>query len=155
MYALFIMLIALLLPSVGNAAYLDQGIILRYEQDQDGAARLYVRFTGDAGEPIVDKPYPISSGSSFQALRRWVRANVEEMNLKRTAGTAPQVAPSTVVQGLAAASPAAVAKDVWRGKVESYQHSCTASFVGSVATDCSALKANIESTYQAGYLDAP
>ncbi len=137
-----------------HAAYLDQGTILRYEQDGDGSARLIIRFTGDAGEPIVDKVYPISSGSSFQALRRWVRANVEELNLKRTAGTAPQVAPSTVVQGLAAASPAAVAKDVWRNKVESYQHSCTASFVGSVATDCSALKSNIESTYESGFLDA-
>lgn len=83
------LLLFVLFTFPAHAAYLDQGTILRYEQDGDGSARLIVRFTGDAGEPIVDKAYPISSGSSFQALRRWVRANVEELNLKRTAGTAP------------------------------------------------------------------
>lgn len=153
MYVLFLV-IALLIPSIGNAAYLDQGTVLRYEQDPNGAARLIVRFTGDAGEPIVDQAYTVTGGSSLQGLRRWIRANVDELNLKRTAGTAPQVAPSTVIQGLAAASPAAVAKDVWRGKVESYRQSCTNSFVGAVATACATLKADIESTYQAGHLDA-
>ncbi len=152
MYLLLFLL--LIIPSVGQAAYLDQGTILRYEQDPNGSARLIVRFTGDAGEPIVDQAYAVTGGSSLQGLRRWIRANAEELNLKRTAGTAPQVAPSTVVQGLAAASPVAIAKTVWREKVESYRQHCTNSFTGSVATACTTLKTDIESTYQAGYLDA-
>ncbi len=152
MYALFLLL-ALLIPSIGNAAYLDQGTVLRYEQDGNGSARLIVRFTGDAGEPIVDQAYTVTGTASLQGLRRWIRANVDELNLKRTVGTAPQVAPSTVLQGLAAASPAVIAKNVWREKVENYRQICTNSFVGATATACTALKADIEGTYQATFLE--
>lgn len=146
--------VLLLAPSLVLAAYTNQATVLRHEQDQNGAARLIMRFQGNAGEPIVDRAYPISGASTLAGLRDWINSVVQELNLARTAGTAPQVAPNTVIAGLAASAPTPSAKSVWRGKVQIYGMTCTAGFTGAVATACTALKADIEATYQAGYLDA-
>lgn len=146
--------ILLILPSLASAAYLDQATVLRYEQDGNGAARLIMRFTGNAGEPIVDRPYHVGPTSSFSGLRNWVNTTVTELNLSRTAGTAPQVAAGQVINGLAPAVVPPTPKSVWRAKVQTYNQACTQSFTGSVATACTALKSDIEGTYAAGFLDA-
>ena len=147
---LFILLLA---PSLASAAYTDNATILRYEQDQNGAARLIMRFMGDAGEPIVDRPYNIVATSTVPRLRNWISQVVTELNLARTAGTAPQVAPGQILTGLAPTPAVATAKSVWRDKVRIYDGICTQSFTGAVATACTAMKADIESTYQAGFLN--
>lgn len=151
MYILLI-LFAVLIPSIGHAAYLDQGTVLRYEQDGNGAARLVIRFTGDAEDPIVDQSYTVTGSVTFPVIRRWIRATVDELNLKRGVGKMAQLTPSTVVNGLAAAAPAVVPKNVWRAKVENYRQSCTNGFVGELEKDCAALKSDIESTYQTTFL---
>lgn len=146
--------LVLLLPSLAQAAYLDSATVLRYEQDSNGSARLIMRFQGNSGEPIVDRPYPVTSSSSFAGLRNWVSSTVTELNLARTAGTAPQVAAGTVVNGLAPVAPTPTAKGVWRAKAQIYDQVCSQGFAGAVATACTALKSDIESTYAAGFLDA-
>jgi hypothetical protein len=149
-----LLIAALLMPQAVHAAYLNQATVLRHEQDQNGAARLWMRFQGNAGEPLVDRPYPVSGTSTLAGLRDWINGVVQELNLARTAGTAPQVAPGTAINGLAASPPAQSAKSLWRGKVQIYNLSCTNGFIDAVATACSTLKADIEGTYQAGFLDA-
>lgn len=153
MYIL-LLIVALLIPATTHASYLNQGTILRYEQDQNGAARLIVRFTGNAGEPIVDRPYSISSSSSLALLRNWIATTVSELNLARASGTAPQVAPGQILTGVAPSAPVPTAKSVWRSKVQIYGMACSQNFSASVGAACVALKADIESTYQAGFLDA-
>ena len=148
----------LLAPALSRAAYPDQGTILRHEQDQNGAARLIVRFLGNAGEPIVDRAWPVAAyptpAAALQALRNWISVTVTELNLARTAATAPQVAPNTVITGLAPSATPQTAKSVWRAKVQIHSQTCTQSFTGAVATACAALKTDIEGSYQAGFLDA-
>lgn len=145
--------IVLLIPAVAPAAYINQAEVLRYEQDQDGAARLIMRFTGDAGEPIVDKPYNVTGAFSRALLRNWVDSVVDELNKKRSAGMDQQVGSGTRINGLAATPPAPSAKAVWRTKASTYREICGSGFVGTVATDCAALKTDIENTYSAGYLN--
>lgn len=147
-------LFAIFAPQLVHAAYLDQAEVLRYEQDQTGSARLIMRFQGNSGEPIVDRPYHVSSSSSVAKLRNWVSQVVTELNLARLAGTAPQVAPGTTLTGLTPSPVTPTAKGVWRTKVQIYKQACESSFAGSVATDCTALKTDIENTYQSGFLNA-
>lgn len=147
------LLILLLAPSLASAAYPDSATVLRYEQDQNGAARLIMRFTGNAGEPIVDRPYHIAANSTVALLQQWVRGVVTELNLARTAGTHPSVVSGTVITGAAASAPAPTARSVWKAKVQMHGQACSQSFTGAIATACSALKTDIETTYQAGFLD--
>lgn len=151
---ILIVLIAIFVPHVVHAAYLDQAEVLRYEQEQNGSARLIMRFQGNSGEPIVDRPYHISSGASVAKLRNWISQVVTELNLARLAGTAPQVAPGTTLTGLSPSPVSPTAKGVWRTKTQIYKQACESSFTGSVATDCAALKTDIENTYQSGFLNA-
>lgn len=146
-------LFVLMAPSLASAAYLNQAEVLRYEQDQNGAARLIMRFTGNAGEEIVDRVYSISASTTFPRLRNWIEQVVTELNLARTAGKAPQVAPGTVINGLPPVAAIPTAKSVWRDKVRAYDGACMQSFAGAVATACDALKTDIQSTYQAGFLN--
>lgn len=150
---ILIVLLLLLAPSLASAAYTDNATVLRYEQDQNGAARLIMRFAGNAGEAIVDRPYHINANSTVGVLREWVRGVVTELNLSRTAGTAPQVAPGTVISGQAPAAHTPTAKGVWREKVSIYDRACAQGFAAPVLTACVALKADIEATYQAGFLN--
>lgn len=147
------LIVLLLMPSLAQAAYLDQAQVLRYEQDPNGSARLILRFTGNAGEPIVDRVYPITGSSTLPGLRNWINLTVTELNLARTAGTAPQVAPGTVLNGLVPSPATPTAKSVWRDKIRLYAVACQSSFGGAVATACTAMKSDIESTYQAGFLN--
>lgn len=147
-------LIILFVPQLVHASYLDQAEVLRYEQEQNGSARLIMRFQGNSGEPIVDRPYHVSSSSSVAKLRNWISQVVTELNLARLAGTAPQVAPGTTLAGLSPSPVTPTAKGVWRAKVQIYGQACESSFTGSVATDCLALKGDIQNTYQIGFLNA-
>jgi hypothetical protein len=149
-----LILVLLLSPSLASAAYLNQAEVLGYEQDQNGAARLKMRFTGNAGEEIVDRMYAISASTTFPRLRNWIEQVVTELNIARTAGTAPQVAPGTVVNGLTPSVAVPTAKSVWRSKVQVYIELAGNGFTGSLATALSAMKADIEATYQSGFLDA-
>lgn len=150
---ILLILLFLLAPSLASAAYLNQAEVLRYEQDQNGAARLIMRFTGNAGEEIVDRPYSISASSTFARLRNWVELVSTELNLARTAGKAPQVAPGSLVSGLTPSVPAPTAKNTWKAKVRIYTELDGHGFTGAVAAALAALKADIEATYQAGFLD--
>lgn len=150
---LLLLLVILLAPSLASAAYLDSATVLRYEQDQNGAARLIMRFQGNAGEPIVDRPYQIASDSTVGGLREWVRGVATELNLARTAGTAPQVASGTVINGAARAAQVVTPRGIWRSKVLLYTELSGKGFIGALGTALDTLKADIEATYQAGYLD--
>ena len=145
----------LLIPVSAAAVYPDSAVILRHEQDQNGSARLWLRFTGDAGEPIVDRAYPVTGTSTMAALRNWVNAVTTELNLSRAAGTAPAVAPGTVITGLAPTPPPPAAETVWRDKVRLYRETCTNGFTGSVTTECNELKTEVETSDLPEYFNVP
>lgn len=153
MLRLVLLLMVLIVPSMASAAYLDAATVLRYEQDANGSARLIMRFTGNNNEPIVDRAYPITGDSTLGKLRNWINITSTELNLARTAGTAPQVAPGTVLNGLSPTPPAVVAKTLWTDKIALYKQVCTNGFIGAVATACGTLKSDIEATVQAEFFD--
>lgn len=149
---IILLLVLLAIPSWSHAAY-DAAVIDRNELTPSGAARLVTLFTGSAGEPPIRRDYTVNASSTMAIYRQWVKATIDELNLMRTVGVLPGLQPGQSITPLNPSTPALTAKAAWRQKVESYGQLCTHSFTGNTATDCAALKANIEATYQAGYLD--
>lgn len=147
-----LLFILCLIPTLSHAAY-NAAEVDRNELTAAGSARLVTLFTGNAGEPPVRREYLVNASSTLSGYRQWVKATMDELNLMRAVGVLPGLQPGQTVTPLNPVAPSLTAKETWHRKVESYSQSCTLSFVGTVATACSALKTDIESTYQAGYLD--
>lgn len=145
-----LLLVVLLAPSVTQAAY--QSPIVVTNESQDGRTKLVFQFTGNAGEPVVRKEFIVQPTTTATLLRNWIDATITELDLMRTAATLPSVQAGQTVTRLAPAPPAPTAKTVWRRKVEAYKNFAGNSFTGGIATDLATLKADIEATYQAGFL---
>ncbi len=152
MYILLLMA-AVLIPELAHATYQNPTVISN-ERLSSGSTKLIFRFNGNAGEPSVTREYMVGPATTATILRNWVDATLDELNLMHTAATLPSLQPGQVVPRLAPVAPSASAKDVWQRKVANYAQFCTRSFTGSIATDCTTMKSDIEATYQAGFLDA-
>ena len=150
----YILLIVLLLaPTVADAAYTNPTVIAN-ERQPSGSTKLIFRFNGNAGEPAVTREYMVGPGTTATILRSWVGSTLAELNLMHTAATLPSLQPGQVVPSLAPVTAPPSAKDVWQQNAANYRQLCTNSFTGAAATACTTLKTDIESTYQAGFLDA-
>jgi len=149
---ILLLLALLLVPHVAQATY-QNPIVISNERLTVGSTKLIFQFSGNAGEPVVTREYMVGPATTATILRNWVDATLDELNLMHTAATLPALQPGQTVPRLAPVVPAASAKDVWRRKVANYAQFCTRSFAASVATDCTTMKGDIESTYQAGFLD--
>jgi hypothetical protein len=149
---ILILLILFLFPSVTFAAYQSPTVISN-ERQQDGSTRLVFRFTGSAGEPTVVRSYVVSSGTTATLLRNWIDGVMNELDLMHSAATLAALQPGQTVTRLApSAPPAPTAKEVWREKVSRYQRLSIVGLTGTAATDLAALLADINATYQAGFL---
>lgn len=146
-------LILLLTPALAQAAYQDP-TISSYERESNGTGKLLLRFTGNAGEPVVTRAYSVTSSSTLAGLRNWVDMTISELNLTHAAASLPALQPGQTILRLTPIAPSPTAKSVWRSKTQIFGQVCGNGFIGAVATACLALKTDIESTYQAGFLDA-
>ena len=152
MYAVMLMLIVLLFPSAGFAAY-NSATVVSNELKEDGRTRLVFRFTGNAGEPSVIREYFVNASSTATVLRNWVDGIINELNLMRSAATLPALQIGQTVTPLAPTAPAApTAKQIWLGKVDRYNRFVGLGLTGTAATDLAALLADINATYVTGYL---
>lgn len=150
-----ILIVLLLINSTAHAAYLNEATVLRHEQDANGAARLWMRFTGGVNDPIVDRAFPIPSSltpaQAFAALKDWINTVANDLNVSRAAGTASQVTPGALIPGVASTPPVPSAKNLWRTKIQLFDQICGRGFGGGLMAACAAMQADIESTYQAGF----
>ncbi len=130
-------------------AYISPATIASVEPE---AGRIVLRYTGDAGEPPVLEQYYLSDTTTQADVRRHVYAAIRRLNSKRTTiaaipvgQTVPELAPATVTP---------TAKQVWLEKVSRYRQFAGLGLTGAGATALTALLADINATYAAGYLDA-
>lgn len=105
-YLLALFVTVLVLPNVVSAAYLNRAEVLRYEQGPHGDAQLVMRFRGNAGEPIVDRPWAVTGPAStaMERLRNWVAQVAADLNVAQQAGKHPSVADGTIITGLASSA---------------------------------------------------
>lgn len=145
------LLVLLLAPSMASAAYLNPTVIAN-ERQQNGSTKLLFRFNGNAGEPAVTREFTVQPATTATLLRNWIDATLNELDLMHTAASLPAIQPNQTVPRLAPVTPTPTARTAWRRKADWYAQICTHSFTGTIATECTALKADIESTYQAGFI---
>ncbi len=147
-----LLIVLILLPTWTYAAYQDPTVISN-ERAPVGSTKLIFRFLGDAGEPAVTREYVIGPSTTAPLLRNWIDATIKELNLMNTAATLPALQPGQTVPRLAPSVVPPSGKQVWLRKLRIYNEATSASLAGLVTTDLSALKAELESSYQTGYLD--
>lgn len=145
-------IVSLVVPTLAQAAYQNPTVISN-ERLSVGSTKLIFRFNGNAGEPAVTREYMVGPNTTATILRNWVDATLDELNLMHTAATLPALQPGQTVPRLAPVAVTPSAAEVWQRKVSRYSRACTVGLTGAIATDCTALKSDIESTYQAGFLD--
>lgn len=148
---LLLLFILMVVPTVGQAAY-NRAEIKTVNKQQNGMIRWTFEFTGNGGEEPKQREFLVMPGTTVALVRNWVDETMTELDQLYTIGNLASVQPGQVVPRLARVPSAPTAKDIWMGKVLNYDRSCTNSFVGAVATACASLKSDIESTYQAGFL---
>lgn len=149
-----LLLIALLLmPAMAHAAY-QNPIVVSNERQANGSTKLTFQFSGNAGEPVVTRVYTVIPTSTATILRNWIDATINELDLMHTAASLPALQNGQTVPRLAPVTPTRPPKSIWIEKTVTYARVCGQSYGGAVATACTALKSDIESTYAAGFLNA-
>jgi hypothetical protein len=137
-----------------HAAY-NTATILTNEALPNGQVRLSVKFTGNAGEPPITRDLVINGNMTASALKQWAYDQVNDLNGTRTFATAAGLQPgqSVTIQAITPPTPPTpTAKEVWREKVSRYQRLSIVGLSGAAATDLAALLGDINTTYQAGFL---
>ena len=151
MKRLLIACILSLIPAWVFAAY-QNPTVLENNRQADGGGVILFEFTGNAGEPTVQRRFVVQPNATVTSLRNWVDDTIAELNLLQTARTLPSLQPGQTVTRLARTTPPPTAKQVWLDKLRRYLD-LKNSDITAAASAISALKADLEATYQAGYLD--
>lgn len=138
-------------PSMGWGAYQSPTVVSN-ERQPTGFVRLGFLFTGDAGEPTVRREYTIGPSTTAAKLRNWVDETIQELEQLYTVSRLPSIQPGQTIPRLARVDPTPTGKQVWLEKFRRYLRVKDSGIV-AVAGDLAALKADLEATYQPGYLD--
>ena len=146
-----IVLILLLAPSMASAAYQNPTVISN-ERQPNGSTKLIFRFNGNAGEPAVTREFTVQPSTTATLLRNWVDTTINELDLMNTAANLASLQNGQTVPRLVPVAPAPTVRMAWRRKADWYAQTCTNGFAGTIATECGTLKADIEATYQAGFI---
>lgn len=134
--------------SVSHAAYQNPTIVSN-ERQPNGTVLILFRFTGNAGEPIVERGYVVSAGTTAPGIRNWVDDTIKELDLVRTAENLPALQPGQTITRLARTPDVTPAALVCARKLTQYLRLKDAG-ITAMNADLAALKANIESTYISG-----
>lgn len=149
--ARFFVLITLLAgPTIGHAAYNNPTIESR-EVQPNGYMRIIFRFTGNAGEQDVRIPFVLRPGMTDQEVRWWVDDTIVSLDAAMVTANRPAAQVGQTVPRLA--RPAKTAKQIWQQKLSRYLALKDSGLTGAPATALAAMKTDLETSYQAGFLD--
>lgn len=140
----------LLFPSLSFAAY-QNPTVLANDKLSNGTVKISFQFTGNAGEPIVRRDFIVSAGTTATTLRNWIADTIDELDLMYTAGTLAILQPGQTIPRLNRVPATPTAKQIWVEKLSRYLHVKDSGIVAA-ASDIAALKADLEATYQAGFI---
>lgn len=143
----------LVLPLPGFAAYQNPTVVSNQPQSS-GFVKVVFQFTGNAGEPTREREYLVRPNTTAIHLRNWVADTRAELDLLHTASIIPSLQTGQTVTALARVIPSPTAKEVWNEKHDRYRKYKDSGLLGATyASNLAALKADLEATYQAGFLD--
>lgn len=143
----------MLFPSLALAAY-QNPTVLDNQPQASGFVKVTFQFTGNAGEPTRTREYLVRPGTTATLLRNWVAETRAELDLLYTASIIPALQPGQTVPALARVAPTLTAKEAWNEKHERYKRYSDSGLVSTALTaDMNALKGDLESTYQSGFIN--
>lgn len=151
MVTLLVFLVLMLNPILGHAAYQTPTIVQKDIQTS-GVIFLTFQFTGNAGEPPVKRIFIVNQSTTATVLRNWVDDQMSELDLLFTAESLPQLQVGQSIPRLARVVPSPTAKDVWNAKFDRYVRALN-SGISAISSDMTALKADLEATYQTGFIN--
>ena len=150
----FLLICVVVLLPVGAWAAYQNPVIERNELQPNGMAKLFLLFSGNAGEPDVRAELLVRPGMTFQQGRHWVDDKLTELDAAKTAASAAQLQPGQTISRLSRPPVVPTAKEVWRKKFNAYMAAKDSGLAGATLTsELAAKKADLEATYQAGFLD--
>lgn len=119
----------------------------------DGSRHVVVTFTGDAGEPAVQRDYALDENFTTQSVRQWVFGVLARLNGRKS--TAGSVTNGQIIPPLAPpAAPAQTAAQIWADKARRLARlRAMGTVTGALATAITALQTDVDSSYQAGFVD--
>lgn len=148
-----VLTVAVLVPSWGWAAYQNPTVISN-ERQNDGYVKLRFRYVGNAGEPTVERDYLVQHHSTATALRNWIDDTINELDLLHTATSLPALQPGQTIPRLARTPRALTLKEAWIADFTWYlQIKDAATNIPVLAAPIAAMEADLNTRYQAGYLD--
>lgn len=125
--------------------------VISNDRIDNGFARIGLMFSGNAGEPDVRKDFTVNDTTTATSFRNWVDETIRQLDGLRTAATLPALQVGQVITRLARTTPAPTAKQVWQSKLHAYMEVKDAG-ITAAAAELAAMKADLESTYQSGFL---
>ena len=152
---ILVLLFALLIPTVGHAAYQDPTVAAK-ELQPDGSMKLTFLFAGNSGEPAVYRSYVVSASTTANNVRNWIYQQKASLDQIFAAASLPALAKGATVTGLAPAAPAAPTDEqIWLGKVRRLQaiKSAVDAGVTSLSPAMTTLATDVNNTYVVGYED--
>ena len=138
-------------PHIAQAAYQNPTVISN-DPIANGFFRLGLLFSGNAGEPDVRKEFIVNETTTAVSFRNWVDETIKQLDNLRTAATLPALQVGQTVPRLARVAPVPTAKQIWRSKLSRYLEVKDAG-ITAAATELAAMKDDLETTYQAGFLE--
>jgi hypothetical protein len=156
MFARIIIVLALLflMPSLSQAAYQNPTITANTSMPDGSGGQITFQFTGNAGEPTVTKIYQVNPLTTPTTVRNWVDDTIKELDTLFTAKTLPSAQVGQTVTRLARVNNPQTPKQIWNEKLQRYLVYKDAGIASSAfTTDLNALKADLDATYQAGFIN--
>lgn len=148
---LWIVFVVLIMPSISLAEY-QVPENLEKVRLSSGQTKAKFEFKGNAvGEPTVIREFVGSQVTTNQSVREWVAETIKELDQLQTVDALPALQLGAKPTPANRASAAKTAKQTWREKYAAYL-AAKDSGVVAITADLATLKADIEATYQAGFL---
>jgi len=135
-------------------AYTTATLVRKDDPLDDGRVWITVAFTGNAGEPTVRQRYLVGPNDTGQSIRQWAIAIAENLGSTKNIADNLTVGQSVNLTPIPPpANPVPTAREVWQGKVGRYRvFAALGPWSGAMATALTALKTDIEGTYQDGFI---
>ena len=139
-----VLCVLLAMPVLSHAGYQNPTVISN-DPIAEGDSRIRLQFTGNAGEPTVQRILIIPDGATNQSIRNMVDQIIDQLDRKRTAATMPILQVGNTINRLAVVPPVPTAKQAWQAKYYRYMELKDGG-ITAAAADLATMKADLEST---------
>jgi hypothetical protein len=117
----------------------------------DGRVRIIITFTGNAGEPSIDRDFILNAETTGLELRRWAINEAAGLLARKTIVDSLTIGQSINLTPIA--PPVPTAREIWEGKANRLRRAKELGLTNATAvSELTTLEADVNATYVAGYI---